>query len=393
VTTVIDRFERRPQTHVLAIGVGSYRHLSSGEIPELANLLGRLTSPPRSAVAFADWIAAELNNPHAPLGSLELLLSPKQQYRLPGGDAVPVDEATSEAVKPAFDRWLERCNGDPGNVAMLFFSGHGIEYGDLHLLLDDVGASRFRLLENTINLTQTYGGLKQCQAMAQCFFVDACREISAELIEWRGASQGLLDVPLVYGNFARDAPIYFSTFESAQAFGDHERPSVYTELLLRAFATPTTLRGDETWAVTTSGLQEAIVQLFHRPRPGAPLPPDGQQPRLGGHTAGPTVLHVLDHSPSVQVSVACRPQAVTPRARLALTACDGTDLSWQRQPQPDTPEPWHVEVPVGSYDVRADFLLDRLPSAEKRAIVWPPARDIELPVDLQLEHLTPTALP
>lgn len=70
----------QPQTHAIIIGVGDYPHLRNGsafrERPATSTMgLGQLTSSPISAKAFSDWMVNNFNNPNAPLGTVELLLS------------------------------------------------------------------------------------------------------------------------------------------------------------------------------------------------------------------------------------------------------------------------------------------------------------------------------
>ena len=386
MTTVVDDAAQRPQTHILSIGVGAYRHLSRDPGGWLAGgRLARLTSPPRSAVAFADWAATMLKNPDKPLGSLELLLSPAQDYHLRGGGPVAVEEATWDRVKRAFVRWVERCSLHPDNVAMFFFCGHGLEHGDLHLLLDDVGADDFTPLHNAVNFTKTYRALRRCAAKTQCFFIDACRELAPKLLDYSMESRALWDPPVGWGNTRRDAPKYYSTFETGAAFGAEDRPSVWTQLLLRALAAPAEQQPDGTWAVTTSNLHNAIMRLYRRRRPGAPEPDEDQEPRACGET-GETVLHVVA-DPLVDVSVACRPHAVTSRASFTLTSREDVELLLRRSP--GEPDPWYLDLPTGSYDLRANFPLDGLPEARRSAMVWPPARDIEVPVEAALPTLVP----
>jgi hypothetical protein len=73
--------DNSPSTHALIIGVGGYRHLSGGVDEKQQNiknvgLLKQLTSPPRSAVAFAEWIMKAADRLRAPLGTVDLLVSP-----------------------------------------------------------------------------------------------------------------------------------------------------------------------------------------------------------------------------------------------------------------------------------------------------------------------------
>ncbi|HKJ55999.1 MAG TPA: caspase family protein, partial [Nitriliruptoraceae bacterium] len=152
MTLVVDRGTNGARVHALVIGVGAYRHLNGGEGPLAAQPfgLGQLTSPPVSAAAFVDWIETTMRHPEAELGSVELLLSPGSAMLDQG--AVEVEVPTMENTRAAFDRWLARCDSNKDNVAVLYFSGHGIERESHMALLADFGVSATRPLENAVDV-------------------------------------------------------------------------------------------------------------------------------------------------------------------------------------------------------------------------------------------------
>src|SRR5262249_32590911 len=115
-----------PKTHAFIVGVGRYRHLLGGgdERPGIP-ALAQLTSPPISARGLADCLIGALNNPTAPLGSVELLLSegagkPKYLPPTPGATPITIERATSERIRGAFDRWYARCDAHKDNVALFY---------------------------------------------------------------------------------------------------------------------------------------------------------------------------------------------------------------------------------------------------------------------------------
>jgi hypothetical protein len=128
----VDPGTNTPMTHALIIGIGEYCHLPGGpryqDQPARYKLgLKQLTSPPASAEKLANWMVGKLTNSHknpkAPLGTVELLLSP-QRYTDPQGNATQVDAATFGSIKTAFERWLKRCDRHPDNVSLFYFCGH-----------------------------------------------------------------------------------------------------------------------------------------------------------------------------------------------------------------------------------------------------------------------------
>jgi hypothetical protein len=87
-------------------------------------LVFALTSPPRSALAFATWLQEHALGLHAPLRSVELLLSV-----VPGDGSQPPADLTSGAtragIEAALARWRARCDRHDDNVAYFFSCGHG----------------------------------------------------------------------------------------------------------------------------------------------------------------------------------------------------------------------------------------------------------------------------
>jgi hypothetical protein len=81
-------------------------------------------------------------NQQAPLGSIELLLSPATiNYELPDGGFKQVDAATTPNIQAAFNNWYARANKSEKNVAVFYFCGHGLESDVTLLLLEDFGSN------------------------------------------------------------------------------------------------------------------------------------------------------------------------------------------------------------------------------------------------------------
>src|SRR5690348_1004793 len=125
MTAIHDDASSQPRTHALLIGVGHYPYLPGGGATTTATTLGlgQLASPPISAVRLAHWLINEFNNAQAPLGSVELLVSPAPGGALPPW---PAEGATLANVRAAYKRWLARCDLNPGNLALFYYCGHGV---------------------------------------------------------------------------------------------------------------------------------------------------------------------------------------------------------------------------------------------------------------------------
>jgi hypothetical protein len=85
-----------PATHVLVVGVGYYKHLLDGPEPRKRVHLGLsvLESPPISAEKFTRWLlgldgGSGLNNPQAPLATVEVLISSRNPVSFDVNSARP----------------------------------------------------------------------------------------------------------------------------------------------------------------------------------------------------------------------------------------------------------------------------------------------------------------
>jgi hypothetical protein len=363
----------------LVIGVGGYRHLEGGEEPGEQNLgLGQLTSPALSARAIADWLLEEFNNPDAPLGTLELLISPppkpKRGRRAPRGverarrAARDVEPATMANVEAAFRRWFNRCNADEGNVALFFFCGHGVRKTNLFLLLEDFGADPLQLFHNAIDFEGVHRGLaSQCRARVQCLFADACRQVAPEVLELidpRGESflDGRHDV-----FFPEDAPLFYSTMPTQSAYGLSDEPTLYTQALLCALRGGAGRKVGDRWVVTTSYLQGGILAAMDRISRQQGI--EDQEPTSGGHLSGGSVINVLPQEPLVAVKVSLRPLPAAERAVLSLTSVADPG---RRQVRRKRKGDWEVTLRAEFHNGRAHFPKEEYEDGAWLVMPYPP---------------------
>jgi len=382
VTAIHEAGQRGPATHALVIGVGGYKHLAGGEEPGEQNLgLGQLTSPALSARAIADWLLHEFDNTKAPLGTVELLISPpykpKRGRRAPRGvqrarrAARGVERATMANVSAAFRRWFDRCRARKGNVALFFFCGHGVRKTNLFLLLEDFGEDPNQLFRNAIDFEGVHRGLaSRCRARVQCLFADACRQVAPEVLELidpRGESflDGRHDV-----FFPEDAPLFYSTMPTQSAYGLSDEPTLYTQALLWALRGGAGRKLGDSWVVTTGYLQDGIRAAMDRISRQQRI--KDQSPMSGGQWSGGSVINVLRREPLVPVKVSLKPPQAAGHAELSLVSIADPRCRFDRRRRRGD---WEVELRAGDYDGRAHFPGGKYRDGQWRVKPYPPVTE------------------
>lgn len=347
MTTLVDFPGAGPHTHALVIGVGSYAHLPDGSGKPLADAWGlrQLSSPPVSAVAFARWLLQDLNNPVAPLGSVELLTSPPKQ--IPVGDQLLMTEPARMAnINEAFGRWYERSNSHKGNVAIFYFCGHGIVKANLALLAEDFGSNPFVLFENAIDFELTHRGMADCQAQTQLFIADSCRQVPKQVLDQLAFHPVPLKDPKVTGGNPSDAPRMYATGMDAAAWGRPEQPSLFTQALLETLAGKGSRRESQnTWVIRTGSLYQTNQVLLRSK--GQP-PESPQECVVGGELSGNSMLHQLRSAPMVPVTIGCDPEDAISEADLTLAG----KKQYRRAPADRN---WTLDVEADKYQVDATF--------------------------------------
>lgn len=259
------------QTHVLVIGVGDYPNLRGGALfaTQAARTtfgLGQLTSSVASAQKFANWLRTKFSNPRASLGSVELLLSPGT-YQPPGGaPQQQVDAANMQNIKTAFNSWYQRSNANKENVAIFYYSGHGLESGFLVLLPEDFGdpASQ-NLWDNAIDFTATWYGMGECSAKTQCYFIDACRETPIDLLKTSKVDARALKTTQLLTFPERDGYVLKAAPLGQQAHGTANGMSYFTQALIACLdGLGASHKSGSKWVVTTESLTGAAVRYMKR---------------------------------------------------------------------------------------------------------------------------------
>ncbi|MCU7924473.1 MAG: caspase family protein [Candidatus Thiodiazotropha sp. (ex Dulcina madagascariensis)] len=363
-----------PIAHAIVIGVGDYPHLVGGtglETPKNGGLR-QLASPPVSAYTFATWLLGEFNNPDAPLASLSLLVSDADNRDFTHPKLVaPAKPLTADSVTTvkALRAWKTLGDSNEDNLMLFFFCGHGVARGldGLTLLLRDYGEEPNMPMEGAIDFAAFQRGMAQCAASRQCFFVDACRQVS-DIARNTSESGKKVIQDDINRPFASDwnYAVLFATVEGESAYGRPNKPSFYTEALVKGLdgtaANNRNAHGE--WRVSTSELNQAI----HRS-----LSLRGKKIKNPAVRLVDFEFHLPKQDPVIPVTVFCDPKDDNVVADLFCEQHDIVVAS--RGP---APEDWVTELASGSYDFQAQ--IGARTGQRPGVFVLPPYREIAIKV-------------
>lgn len=302
-----------PATHALLVGIGRYPYLLGGsEAGQGAGFpLRQLTSSPKSARAVADWLLARgaclgvpnagLNNPAAPLGTVDLLLA-EDPAATPAGENV--DNPTATRLVEAIDEWVVRCNTHADNVAFLYFCGHGLKLGDLVFLASDFGKANVpNAWKYAISLDSIRLGMRKCKAKRQFMFFDCCRSYFANVNAGNERGVQIFD-SLLDAQDLRNYVAMYSTLEGSAAYGKPEEPSYFTQALLGALTGFGSERRSQGWEVTNRMINKALHEIMRFDVQGT-----ANLQIVAGESAGDAVLHRLRSLPQVKTRVQYTPDS------------------------------------------------------------------------------------
>jgi len=384
MTRVLERPRTGPAAHALVIGAGDYPHLNGGVGPLTPDHegMGQLGSPPVSARAICDWLGSEFHHSDKPLASVRLLLSDPtdQRYTAPGTATThTVDRAEIGPVTTAVGEWFADGDTDEENLLLFYFCGHGIAQGtEYALLLSDFGRDPGNSLDGAVDFHKLHLGMGACKAARQCYFVDACRSSSDQLIATEGYAGRVLRQPRPRPRSLAllEAPIYYATLGGHEAYARTGQVSVFTDALLRGLCGLGADDAEGDWRVDTTTLQKALGFCM-----GLAFDAGGrrvQVPQSGSQST--FFLNYLDHDPQAPVLVGCDPDDAIAEADLSCTDRNGAVIS--QRPPSGLPEPayWRVDLPAGRYEFEASFPGGGRRSRQKSATVRPVYRRITLEV-------------
>jgi hypothetical protein len=385
-----------PQLHALLVGVGQYPHLAGGPLfgtspaPRTFNLT-QLSSPPVSASALTDWLLSQHDNPAAPVGSIELLLSPAtytpdaaaaSKLGHAAGSSIAVPLATFDEITLAAQRWFLRLQGNEDNIAVFYFCGHGLEASDRYLLAADFGSNPLDWTHGIINFTRTYNNTEACRARTQCYLLDVCRDRPVEL--QTEAARGSVGNPLlgVSGGPARerDAPIYHAAAPGQSAAGPANGKSYFCQALIDCLNGMGARAGvGDVASVDHVSLGSALRERVDRIAEDRSIP----LRCVGGGDVmlpQPVQLHRARLPVDVQATITCRPEAADAAATIIVDDTSGI----QKVRPVNLDRPWRLILRSGACRVSATFAAGHpFVNLEINAMIIPPLFPIPLEIKSQ----------
>jgi hypothetical protein len=360
----------RPSIHALVIGVGGYAHLAGGtdprpQVAEKVALLKQLTSPPRSALEFAEWLRKNGDGWNMPLDTIDLLISPVSIDPI----VIPTNvlPATIANIQNAFTAWRGRCDANADNVALFYYCGHGVEKSDQYLLAEDFGANPGNPWTGAFAFDRTRLAFHECKARTQWFFVDACRRITSSMLVHEPEAG-----PLALVNWTASECDYNLIMKAAvrsqSAFGPKRGTAYFTRALIRSLEGAVAVKNGNGWVVETGQIVAQINKVL-----GLVKASEGYTQRCTS-TMNQSVQIRSVPTPTVRLVLDCNPASANQHARLT---CEGPL-------PPDQPvvrtvtAPWNADIAAGTYRAEAVFPLRNYKDAMTYFTAYPPSHPAKL---------------
>ena len=318
-------------THAFVMGVSHYPYVDGPEATPVGEEFGieNLTAATRSASDVAAWLLNEYRNPDAPLGTLEVFLSPSAGEEI--NPAVTARMAGQQApalrdpVEVALNQFRDRCRTNPQNMAFVYIAGHGIQLNKRGavVLLQDFGVRGRDKLYGAVDLVGCRDSMDEAgNAHKQIWFADACRQ-RPEIVKKFEVLTGAYR--LDEGNGQVEAsPIFLASSTRESAFADVSGTTIFSQALLWSLrggsADHPEVAGCPDWHVASARLTKDLPA-----RVSAILADNAEQSHVDvtGRVLN-VVAHRFEQPPLVDLEVELRPADATPApvARLKNLATD-----------------------------------------------------------------------
>lgn len=302
-----------PATHVLVIGVASYRSAKLGKPLDTATI---------SARAVADWFVggpqARFNNPDCALGSVAIVLSEtpgatKATYA--GGEVPRADFASAKAAVRA---WVKRINSHKDNLAILYVAAHGESHLDrTAFLLEDYDTDEFAATAGMSEIEQFVSSLENATPVDQLLLFDCCRAPTDVKLPWN-APLGDSLITLTRQTNDHGEPrkqwVIAATSLGEYATGLAAGPTLFNRALIDALNGVASDASEDGWPVRPGALFDKIDKILALHRL-----PDERPQTPAGRMAGSFNITYPGEPADVPVYVALQDPADWPDCSIKVT--------------------------------------------------------------------------
>jgi hypothetical protein len=367
-----------PKTHVFLIGVGGYTYLKDGDSPrqqspELSEL-GQLTSPVPSVLALYNKVL-EYNEKGAwsqPLGSVEMLISnpPGSTIVLPETDILP---ATLMNIQSGYYSWKARCNENEDNVALFYFCGHGFQKKHHYLLAEDFGSIPQNPWLGAFNFDDTRDAFYSCNANTPVFVVDACRQVTMEMLSNDLTIAPIENPSLFNPEESKNHLTLKATASGQAAYGKKNQPSYLVQALISGMDGLVAKQDEnDLWHVETSSLGTNIHQLLEL------INPEQSYKQRCQVTCGlPVGILKRTSAPTAWLEVNCTPDDALAIAELSCK--EQGVLNPEEHKRSAQPGKWLLNIKSSNYQISAAFVPGTgYVNSSKHAALIPPVKRINI---------------
>lgn len=256
-------------------------------------------------------------NTEAPLGSLVMLTSPNSVFATPSGTSVKPTRPTIANIRAAYSDWLDRIELNPTSRGVFYYCGHGVSDGLTQFLVaDDFGENPNDTWSAAFHVTNTVlASIRRAQA-SLFYFIDACMELSEEMINQIDAPRALINTSKTGAPTTNEWAILRATTGNRLAYAPQGGVAMFTAALLSALQGHCGVQhaSGNGYGVGISSLRDAISAFldFEQPDTGADRQKVGATEGDGTWTVP---MHIQTKRPSVLLEVDVAPQGFRPIAR------------------------------------------------------------------------------
>ena len=142
-----------------------------------------------------------------------------------------------------------------------FFCGHGLEKSEHFLLAEDFGDPA-NFWFNAFNFDATRLAFRSCVARTQLFFVDACRQVTSEMLLLNLDGIPPLEPPAYLSPDCDYNLTIKATAVNEKAYSKKNQPSFFTQALINGMEGQAARNSNDEWTVSTGALSSGITSLI-----------------------------------------------------------------------------------------------------------------------------------